>query len=646
MDKLVGETEFQDIPERACKPCVPEPAPLAMPEQGRDAEMETVVEDIPLSASVILWRLLMAALVIGFSGFFTYELYQVLSPNSITTTQLVLLVLSAVTFTWIAFGAATAICGFVGLVSGARLDNISIASTPDRLNSRTALLFPVYNEDPAAVAETIKTVASDLHASRLARHFDFFLLSDSADPAQRLNERLVFARLRASIDGYVRLYYRWREENHGKKAGNVAEWITSHGGAYDHFIIFDADSVMTSQTLRRLAATMEINPQAGLIQTVPRLSGARTLMGHIQLFAAQVYGHLLAMGSALWQGHESNYWGHNAIIRTKAFASSAGLPEFPGRAPFGATVQSHDFVEAAFLRKAGWGVYLIPSMGGSYEGCPPNIFEILVRDRRWCQGNMQHMRFLFWPGLKPVSRLHLLTGIVSYLASFFWLSALMAGLYTSYQFIGHEHDYFPDHVTLFPNWPIMDSERALTLLVFTLSVLLLPKTLGLAYGLFFDKNIQNAGLRLRMVGGCLIELILSAVIAPIFMLAHVWSLVMVALGQDSGWSTQIRDPGQPKFTEAIVVFAPFTIIGLLLAGLCFWISVELGLWLAPVFTGLIFAPFISWTTSMEIEGTMFRLPAVSRGRVSSSARMGKRRAKVRGGGFNAIEAGQSANAAR
>lgn len=646
MDKIVSNTGIQDVTALVCKPCLAEPAPLAMPDQQRDGVPAMQVSYIQLPASVILWRLLLGALVLGFSGFFTYELHQVLSPNSITTAQLVLLILSAITFTWIAFGAATAICGFLGLITRTHQDSIDIAHIPDRLNSQTALLFPIYNENPAAIAETIEKVAADLHACGLGYYFDFFILSDSRDAAQRLEESRVFARLRSAVDGNARLFYRWRNENHGKKAGNIAEWVTSHGGAYDHFIIFDADSTMTAEALGRLAATMELNPQAGLIQTVPQLTGAETLMAHIQQFASHVYGPLLAMGSALWQGHESNYWGHNAIIRTKAFASSAGLPEFRGRAPFGGTVQSHDFVEAVFLRKAGWGVYLVPRLDGSFEGCPPNIFEILVRDRRWCQGNMQHVRFLFWPGLTPVSRLHLLTGIISYLASFFWLLALMAGFYTTYRFIGHEHDYFPDKVTLFPDWPIMDAERALTLLVFTASVLLLPKALGLVYGLFFDKRVEHAGTRLKLVAGCLTELVLSAVIAPIFMLAHVWSLIMVALEQDSGWSAQIRDANRPRFTEAMMVFAPYSIIGVLLAGLCFWVSVDLGVWLAPVFTGLILSPFISWITAMKSSGILSMFLATPhqhrRTRKPNSTRPEQRR----GRGFEPIGAGQTADAAR
>ncbi|MDA9405326.1 hypothetical protein XH80_00485, partial [Bradyrhizobium sp. CCBAU 45384] len=76
---------------------------------------------------------------------------------------------------------------------------------------------------------------------------------------------------------------------------------------------------------------------------------------------------MIAAGVAWWHGSEGNYWGHNAIIRVKAFAESAALPQLRGRKPFGGHILSHDFVEAALMRRAGWGIYMLPTLGGSYE---------------------------------------------------------------------------------------------------------------------------------------------------------------------------------------------------------------------------------------------------------------------------------------
>ena len=144
----------------------------------------------------------------------------------------------------------------------------------------------------------------------------------------------------------------------------------------------------------RLASAMDANPRVGLIQTVPRLVGGQTLFACLQQFAAGYYGPIVAAGLAAWHGGGGNYWGHNAIIRTRAFAASAGLPQLSGSPPLGGHILSHDFVEAALLRRAGWEVHLVPSLQGSYEGCPPTLSELIARDRRWAQGNLQHLRLL------------------------------------------------------------------------------------------------------------------------------------------------------------------------------------------------------------------------------------------------------------
>lgn len=550
---------------------------------------------------VVLWRLLLGVLTLLMAGIFTYEFYMVLSLKSITTAQIILLVLSVISFTWVAFGCSAAICGFLASLKGAlrRDERLGLQRLPKRLTTRTALLFPVYHETPERVAATIAAVADECASLGFAENFEFFVLSDSRREQAREREHQVFSRLRHAVKSVMPVYYRWRTDNKGKKAGNIAEWVRNYGGAYDHFVIFDADSIMTGETLARLAAAMEANSGAGLIQTVPLLVGGKTLVAQLQQFAARVYGPLLARGSALWHGRDSNYWGHNAIIRCRAFAASAGLPELAGRPPFGGSIQSHDFIEAAFLRRAGWGVHLMPELDGSYEGCPPGISDIIVRDRRWCQGNLQHARLLAWPDLKFVSRLHLLTGIMSYLASLFWLLAVVAGLVTAYQWLGHRHDYFPDELVLFPNWPVMDAERAKGLMIFTAAIVLLPKVLGLLHALFLERAFALSGARLKLLPGFAIEVTLSALIAPIFMLAHVGALFHLFIGRDSGWGAQARDDGKLTFKHAIRAYAGYSIAGLALMVCCIFMSASLAGWLAFIYAGLILAPVLAWLMGLD-----------------------------------------------
>lgn len=592
----------------AIKPVLPAKAPLDMPEQvkARQAQNQQQLAHTQhahqLTLAMVLWRIIMAALTIAITLFFAYELYMVLSINSITPVQIALLILSTISFSLVAFGTATSLCGFAALIMSRPNKLLMQPDQNHKLQSKTALLFPIYNEDPTRIAATIHAVENDIKNLGLTKNFEFFILSDTRDTEKRRQENKIFHALSDGIKQSIPVYFRWRSENYGKKAGNIADWVKNHGADYEHFVIFDADSIMTGDTLHQLARTMEQIPTAGLVQTVPKLVGGKSFIARIQQFAARMYGPLLAKGSAIWHGHDSNYWGHNAIIRSKAFAQSAGLPVLKGNPPFGGTIQSHDFIEAAFLRKAGWGVYLLPEMDGSYEGCPPGITDIIQRDRRWCQGNLQHFKLLPWPKLKLVSRFHLACGIMSYLASIFWLLTISAGLVTAYQWARHEHSYFSDEITLFPNWPVMDAERAYTLMIFTAIIVLTPKLLGLLYSFFFEKAWHRNGLTVNMLVGFLTEIIYSALIAPIFMLAHTGAIISLFLGRDSGWSAQGREDGHLPLSTAFRLYGPYTLAGLILAAACYFFSPELAGWLSLIYVGLILAPILAWTSGIVGRG--------------------------------------------
>ena len=94
----------------------------------------------------------------------------------------------------------------------------------------------------------------------------------------------------------------------------------------------------------------------------------------MQQFAGRLYGPLIAAGIAWWHGSEGNYWGHNAIIRVRAFARGRRpCRNCSGRKPFGGHILSHDFIEAALMRRAGWAIHMAPTLGGSFEECPPSL---------------------------------------------------------------------------------------------------------------------------------------------------------------------------------------------------------------------------------------------------------------------------------
>ncbi len=86
-----------------------------------------------------------------------------------------------------------------------------------------------------------------------------------------------------------------------------------------------------------------------------------------------LYGPAFIAGLNYWQCGEANFWGHNAIIRLAPFIEYCALPALPGKEPFGGHILSHDFVEAALMRKAGYAVRLLPTDDGSYEEGPPTL---------------------------------------------------------------------------------------------------------------------------------------------------------------------------------------------------------------------------------------------------------------------------------
>jgi membrane glycosyltransferase len=399
----------------------------------------------------------------------------------------------------------------------------------------------------------------------------------------------------------ARIYYRRRPQNTERKAGNIADWVRRWGGAYSQFLILDADSVMTGDALVRLAAGMAAHPAVGLIQTLPTIANGRSLFARMQQFAGRVYGPPIAHGIAWWHGAEGNYWGHNAMIRTAAFAGQAGLPLLHGRKPFGGHILSHDFVEAALMRRGGWQIHMVPGLPGSYEESPPSLPDLAVRDRRWCQGNLQHLAVLPSSGLHWVSRMHLLTGVGSYITAPMWLLFILVGIAISLQSRFLTPDYFPNGKSLFPTWPIVDPERAKWVFIGTMALLLAPKLFAYIALLFDSRLRRGCGGAIRALLSLLLETVIAGLLAPVTMLTQSLDVFAILLGRDSGWNAQRRDDGSIPFGTVARLYAWHTAFGLALAVSAFLVSPYLLAWMSPVVLGQALAiPLAVWTSSAAI----------------------------------------------
>lgn len=539
-----------------------------------------------------------------------YEMYEVLQVGGITVLETVILVLFVLLFAWIAFSFVSAFAGFAVLASRRQNEfGIDLDASLPAIESRTAMLLPTYNEDPHRVLARLRAIYESVQETGHGTRFDWFVLSDTTDPAIWIAEEACLLRLRQDLGSDAAIFYRHRADNTARKAGNIAEWVRRFGAAYECMLILDADSLMTGDTIVRLVGAMEAHPKVALIQTLPIVVNAKSLFARWQQFAGRLYGPMLAAGTAWWHGSEGNYWGHNAIIRVRAFAQQAGLPELTGRKPFGGHILSHDFIEAALLRRGGWAIRMVPALGGSYEESPPSLTDFAVRDRRWCQGNLQHLALLLTPGFHWISRLHLLTGIGAYLTAPLWLSFLVLGILVSLQAQFVRPEYFPAGYSLFPKWPAQDPVLAAWVFVGTMGMLILPKLLAFVVLLAERDTRRQFGGGFLVLAGIVAETILSGLVAPVMMIFQSSAVGDILLGRDAGWQVQRREHGDISRRQIIRTYSAPTILGLLMAVSAYAVSLPLLLWMTPVILGLLLAvPIAVMSSSTGSKTVLFRTP--------------------------------------
>ncbi|GGC55513.1 glucans biosynthesis glucosyltransferase H [Chelatococcus reniformis] len=587
------------------EPATPPESRLDMPVQSL-RHWETRHERSPAGSRRSLGMYLARAIVFGggiaLTAYGAREMYAVVSVSRTTVLQWALLVLFTINFSWIAIAFTSALVGFFALLFASRRPS----PMPGPLTSRTAVVMPVYNEETARVFAALYAIRESIEATGQGAAFDYFVLSDSTRPDAWVAEERAFDAMRSRIGPNARLYYRHRAKNTHRKAGNIADFVTRWGGAYEHMLVLDADSLMTGDCVVRLTAAMEADPDAGIVQSLPLIVNRNTLFARVQQFAARIYGPIIAKGLAVWMGHDGNYWGHNAVIRTAAFAAHCGMPDLAGKPPFGGHILSHDFVEAALMRRAGWSVYMLPDLPGSYEESPPSLIDLATRDRRWCQGNLQHIRVIGSSGFKWPTRQHFATGIFSYIASPLWLCQLIIGIMLVLQTSYVRPEYFSKEFSLFPVWPRFDPERALALFILTMGILLAPKAFGLILALVRGPLRRQCGGALRLIASTIFEVILSALLAPILMVIQSGAVFQILLGRDTGWNPQRRDDGSISFGDIVRRHWPHMALGFVAGLTAFLIATSLFLWMSPTIVGLMLAIPISWMSGQRAVGLALR----------------------------------------
>lgn len=575
---------------------MPPVAPIAHPQQDLSRRFhDDAAPGLTPDTDAIVWRVgTFVPAAIG-TGALLWAFLSWFANDGTSWAEAVLAVLIGAGFFWIALTFVTVLAGSGALFRRQNTEDAAITPLD------VALLVPVHEEAPWDVFGNAAAMMERLQAAPGAHRWSLYILSDTRSPDRAAQEEQAYQALRDGLPG-VRIWYRRRAQNTDKKVGNLAQWVEHWGGAHDAMLVLDADSLMSAQAIRALADTMGRDASAGLIQSFPQLIGARSLFARSQQFANAVYGVALAEGLARWTGREGNYWGHNAIIRLRAFAASAGLPHVRGLRGKDNLILSHDFVEAGLLRRAGWSVRFLPRLRGSYEETPPTLIDHVLRDRRWCRGNLQHLGLLGTRGLHSLSRFHMFHGAMGYLLSPLWFLLL-----TLWALIGVSEDrsiinYFSPENPTIPNWPEMSPVNHVWLMVTMYALLLAPKLVGASALIASGTPLSRMGGLRRFLGSLSFEILVSIAYAPILMVQQTMAVFSAFTGRGFDWTPQSRDGIARSWGTLLRFHALETILGaLLIVGM---VTGYVSLWLIPIMGSLIAAVPLSRLSGMDLLGTM------------------------------------------
>ena len=562
---------------------------------------------VPWQRMAWLRRTVLTGLVLAQTSIAVNYMATILPYKGGNALEIAVIALFAMLFAWISGGFWTAMAGFALHLFGP--DRLSVSrmaprDAPIPEDARTAIVMPICNEDVARVFAGLRVTCESLARTHYAGRFDFFVLSDSGDPDVRVAETEAWATLCRTLDGAARIYYRWRRHRIKRKSGNIADFCRRWGARYRYMIVLDADSVMSGECMTRLVQLMEAHPDAGIIQTAPVAAGRDTLHARLQQFATRVYGPLYTAGLHFWQLGDAHYWGHNAIIRLAPFMRHCALARLPGRGALSGEILSHDFVEAALMRRAGWGVWIAHDLVGSYEEVPANLLEELRRDGRWCQGNLMNFRLAFMRGITPAHRAVFVSGVMAYLSAALWFLLLVLSTVLVAQHAWGEPRYFIDSYQLHPNWPSWQPERALALLGSTAVLLFLPKVSAVL--LLALRGAAGYGGAARLALSALGEVGLSAVLAPVRMMFHTGFIMRSLLGWRVQWKSPAREDAEIRGAEAVRRHGPHALFGAAWAALVYALDPAFLSWMLPVLGPMMLSPVVSAFLSRRSLGVCAR----------------------------------------
>ena len=548
-------------------------------------------------------RLVFLSLVSATVVVLVTALTAVFLKGGLTVLELAMILMFALSLPWTVIGLWNSAIGFLllRLSRDGRRGVVPLAGLgerPEPPSGRIAIVVPVHDEDPVSVFRFLGATVASLDATGGGEPFDIFLLSDTRDDRLAAAERAMFAAWKRRDRRPGRLHYRRRTVNTGFKAGNLRDFCERWGGEYECMIVLDADSMMSGAAILRLADLMQANPRLGIAQTLVAGLPSTSPFARIFQFGMRHGMRTYTAGSAWWQGDAGPYWGHNAIVRLAPFIEHCRLPPVPGRPPLGGEVLSHDQIEAVLMRRAGWGVRVVPIEGGSFEANPPTLLDFIKRDLRWCHGNMQYTRLLRLAGSHRLGKLQLLLAILMYASAPCWLAFGALGLLQLLSpALALPSGLLMPEPARSPNDGVLIA-LGVALFIVVVASTLAPKLFGVLQALSDPAERRRYGGAGKLLGGAAIEFVFSLLLAPVISVAQTTFMAGLLLGRRRGWASQLRSDRRVPPGVAARRLWPQTVLGITVALLLTLLAPGALPWAWPMLAGLLLAiPLAVVTTS-------------------------------------------------
>ena len=480
-----------------------------------------------------------------------------LAPGGFSVLNVAALVLFALILPWMVAGFWNAVIGFIVMrvaadPAAAILPKAAGVRGDEPVTVSTAILLCVRNELPARIIRNLEPMLAGIEASGYGDRFHLYVLSDTNDADLAVKEEAHFSSLALRWRDRIAVTYRRRAVNTGYKAGNIRQFCEQWGKRHEFAVTLDADSFMTADAVIRLVRIMQADPRLGILQGLVVGMPSTSLFARIFQFGMRLGMRSYTIGSAWWQSDCGPYWGHNAVLRLEPFIKHCDLPVLTDREGT-RHILSHDQIEAALMRSAGYHVRVVAHEDLGWEETPPTLLEFMRRDLRWCQGNMQYWRLLSLPDLKPVSRYQLMLAIVMFIGSPAWIGLLALATIALVSFDSPAGFIRADVGNLLFAWVLL---MWFAPKIASFADLLLRPDARFAFG--------GGG---RIIVNFIIETIYSIVLCPILWISHTIFLVGLLFDREIGWIGQVRDDHAVSFRSALSSLWPQTFIGGVALGL-------------------------------------------------------------------------------